>query len=146
MSRSTLVAYGQQLNDPQVHECMVQPVHAVSLLNYRVNTALTFSRISSSGSYDNTGKSLRASDGCYTKYFAGQPFDLNRILFNNATFNELAYKQYSPLYLSCVLILIIQAAIVQQGLARTTFALSYGLSFATISATASPPQLNPNTG
>ncbi|EKM53153.1 uncharacterized protein PHACADRAFT_197581 [Phanerochaete carnosa HHB-10118-sp] len=57
--------------------------------------------ISSSASFDNTG----------------HPYNVSRILYSNATFNEEAYKEYSPLYLS------------------TTFALSYGLSFATISAT-----------
>ncbi|KIP05875.1 hypothetical protein PHLGIDRAFT_73529, partial [Phlebiopsis gigantea 11061_1 CR5-6] len=57
--------------------------------------------ISSPGSYDNTGR----------------PYNLTRILYANATFNEAGYKEYSPLYIS------------------TTFALSYGLSFASISAT-----------
>nr|AGA20380.1 oligopeptide transporter 9 [Phanerodontia chrysosporium] len=57
--------------------------------------------ISSSGAFDNTG----------------QPYNLQRILYSNATFNEDAYEAYSPLYLS------------------TTFALSYGLSFASITAT-----------
>lgn len=57
--------------------------------------------ISSRTSYDNTGKA----------------YDVSRIINPDATFNEEAYKAYSPLFLS------------------TTFAISYGLSFASITAT-----------
>ncbi|EJD53618.1 OPT oligopeptide transporter [Auricularia subglabra TFB-10046 SS5] len=46
-----------------------------------------------------------------------KPYDVKRILNPDATINMTAYKEYSPLFLS------------------TTFALSYGLSFASITAT-----------
>ena len=35
-------------------------------------------------------------------YWPGKSYDLSRILYPNATFNEAAYKEYSPLYLSYV--------------------------------------------
>lgn len=54
--------------------------------------------ISSTHSFDNTGKS----------------YDVSRIISNGTNFDEAKYKAYSPLFLS------------------TTFALSYGLSFASI--------------
>ncbi|KAK7443795.1 hypothetical protein VKT23_015576 [Stygiomarasmius scandens] len=57
--------------------------------------------ISSRGSYNNTG-------GTY---------DVSRITNPDGTFNEEAYQNYSPLFIS------------------TTFAVSYGLSFASITAT-----------
>ena len=47
----------------------------------------------------------------------GSQYDLNRILRPNGTFDEAAYHSYSPLFLS------------------TTFVMSYGLSFAAITAT-----------
>ncbi|KAI0327741.1 OPT oligopeptide transporter [Cubamyces sp. BRFM 1775] len=47
----------------------------------------------------------------------GRPYNLSRILNSDATFNEEAYKAYSPLFLSA------------------TFAISYGLAFASITAT-----------
>ncbi|TFK38368.1 oligopeptide transporter [Crucibulum laeve] len=57
--------------------------------------------ISSRGSFDNTGAA----------------YDVTQIINSDSTFNEEAYRKYSPLYLS------------------TTFAISYGLSFASITAT-----------
>lgn len=57
--------------------------------------------ISSRYSYDNTG----------------QRYNVTRIVNPDSTFNEEAYRNYSPLYLS------------------TTFAVTYGLSFASITAT-----------
>ncbi|KAK7019514.1 OPT oligopeptide transporter [Favolaschia claudopus] len=57
--------------------------------------------ISSGGSFDNTGHS----------------YNVKKILTADNTFDEEAYKAYSPLFLS------------------TTFAISYGLSFASITAT-----------
>ncbi len=57
--------------------------------------------ISSPGSLDNTGAE----------------YNVSLILNADSTFNEEAYKAYSPLFLS------------------TTFALSYGLSFASITST-----------
>lgn len=47
----------------------------------------------------------------------GQPYDVMRILTPEMTFNQTAYSEYSPLFLS------------------TTFAVSYGLSFAAITST-----------
>ncbi|KAI0746429.1 small oligopeptide transporter [Daedaleopsis nitida] len=47
----------------------------------------------------------------------GKPYNLSRILHPDATFNIEAYKAYSPLYLSA------------------NFAISYGLGFASITAT-----------
>ncbi|KAJ8488073.1 hypothetical protein ONZ51_g3778 [Trametes cubensis] len=47
----------------------------------------------------------------------GRPYNLSRILNDDATFNKEAYKAYSPLFLSA------------------TFAISYGLAFASITAT-----------
>ena len=57
--------------------------------------------ISSSSSFDNTGKK----------------YNVLKIVNPDTTFNQEKYDAYSPLYLS------------------TTFALSYGLSFATMTAT-----------
>ncbi|EJD46182.1 oligopeptide transporter [Auricularia subglabra TFB-10046 SS5] len=47
----------------------------------------------------------------------GTPYDVSRVLTSDKTFNETAYSEYSPLFLS------------------TSFALSYGLSFAAITST-----------
>lgn len=47
----------------------------------------------------------------------GQSYDVSKIINDDATINVAKYEQYSPLFLS------------------TTFALSYGLSFASITAT-----------
>ncbi|KZV83488.1 small oligopeptide transporter [Exidia glandulosa HHB12029] len=47
----------------------------------------------------------------------GAPYNVSRVLTEIQTFNETAYHEYSPLFLS------------------TTFALSYGLSFAAITST-----------
>ncbi|KII89388.1 hypothetical protein PLICRDRAFT_41036 [Plicaturopsis crispa FD-325 SS-3] len=47
----------------------------------------------------------------------GAVYDVTQILNADTTFNETAYKEYSPLFLS------------------TTFALNYGISFASITAT-----------
>ena len=47
----------------------------------------------------------------------GRPYNLTRILNPDSTFNLQAYKSYSPLFLSA------------------TFAISYGLAFASITAT-----------
>lgn len=47
----------------------------------------------------------------------GQEYDVNRILTPDATLDIVKYKAYSPLYLP------------------TAFAVSYGLSFASITAT-----------
>ncbi|KAF9560594.1 oligopeptide transporter [Agrocybe pediades] len=47
----------------------------------------------------------------------GKAYDVSQIINADATFNQAAYEKYSPLYIS------------------TTFAISYGLSFASITAT-----------
>lgn len=47
----------------------------------------------------------------------GETYNVSRIINADSTFNEVEYKAYSPLFLS------------------TTFAISYGLSFASITAT-----------
>lgn len=47
----------------------------------------------------------------------GAPYDVSKILNPDITFNREAYEAYSPLFLS------------------TTFALNYGISFASITAT-----------
>ncbi|KAI0759419.1 small oligopeptide transporter [Trametes elegans] len=60
-----------------------------------------FMPISALGPYDNRG----------------QPYNVSRILNPDSTFNEEAYRNYSPLFLSA------------------TFAISYGLAFASITAT-----------
>ena len=56
-----------------------------------------------------------SSDSSYDN--TGAPYDVSRIVTPEGTFDYEKYKQYSPLFLS------------------TTFALSYGLSFASITAT-----------
>ncbi|KAH9855546.1 small oligopeptide transporter [Lenzites betulinus] len=56
-----------------------------------------------------------SSSGPYDN--TGKPYNLTRILNADATFNHQAYKDYSPLFLSA------------------TFAISYGLAFASITAT-----------
>ncbi|KAJ7323290.1 oligopeptide transporter [Mycena albidolilacea] len=70
---------------------------------------------------------LYFSNTWYSKYMTissthsfdntGKYYDVTRILTADSTFDEESYKNYSPLFLS------------------TTFALSYGLSFASITAT-----------
>jgi hypothetical protein len=70
---------------------------------------------------------LYFSNTWYSKYMTissthsfdntGKYYDVTRILTADSTFDEESYKHYSPLFLS------------------TTFALSYGLSFASITAT-----------
>ncbi|KAJ8475318.1 hypothetical protein ONZ45_g6159 [Pleurotus djamor] len=56
-----------------------------------------------------------SSRGSFTN--TGARYDVQRIINEDASFNQEAYSAYSPLYLS------------------TTFAISYGLSFASITAT-----------
>ncbi|KAI0827216.1 small oligopeptide transporter [Trametes gibbosa] len=56
-----------------------------------------------------------SSSGPYDN--TGKPYNLTRILNPDSTFNHQAYKDYSPLFLSA------------------TFAISYGLAFASITAT-----------
>ncbi|KAF9530833.1 OPT oligopeptide transporter [Crepidotus variabilis] len=56
-----------------------------------------------------------SSRGSYTN--TGEKYDVSQILNDDTTFNQEKYSAYSPLYLS------------------TTFAISYGLSFASITST-----------
>jgi OPT family oligopeptide transporter len=56
-----------------------------------------------------------SSRGSFDRF--GQPYNVTNIINDNLTLNLQSYKEYSPLFLS------------------TTFALSYGLSFASITAT-----------
>jgi len=56
-----------------------------------------------------------SSRGSFTN--TGKKYDVQKIINPDSTFNQEAYEAYSPLYLS------------------TTFAISYGLSFASITAT-----------
>lgn len=71
------------------------------------------------------------------RYHIGLPYDINKVLNSDATFNEEAYKSYSPLFLSYVLSMIYVGSYLMFRCEwlRTTFAISYGLSFASISAT-----------
>ena len=61
---------------------------------------LTTCRVSSRGSYDNMGK----------------PYDLNRITNADGTINMAAFKEYSPLYLSCVsaLLLVLRTTLMRR--------------------------------
>lgn len=68
--------------------------------------------------YTNTWDSKYMTISSRTSYdHFGKPYNVTRILNPDATLNLQAYKEYSPLFLS------------------TVFALSYGLSFASITAT-----------
>lgn len=63
----------------------------------------------------------------------GAQYDVFRILAPQATLDEEAYKRYSPLFLSYGLFLFLYRWIVMRSSA--SFAVSYGTSFATITAT-----------
>ncbi|KAF9444401.1 OPT oligopeptide transporter [Macrolepiota fuliginosa MF-IS2] len=68
--------------------------------------------------YTNTWNSMYmpiSSRGSFDRF--GETYNVTQILNDDATFNEEAYQAYSPLFIS------------------TTFAISYGLSFASITAT-----------
>ncbi|KAI1798482.1 OPT oligopeptide transporter [Ganoderma leucocontextum] len=76
--------------------------------------------ISALGPFDNTGGAILSAffpRYAYTTAYAGRPYNLTRIINPDSTFNLEAYKSYSPLFLSA------------------TFAISYGLAFASITAT-----------
>jgi hypothetical protein len=82
--------------------------------------------ISSRGSFDNTGNA----------------YDVSRILNDDTTINIEAYHNYSPLFLSSVQYsysspphLSCLPLSVYSHAYSTTFAISYGLSFASITAT-----------
>lgn len=69
-------------------------------------------------------------------YAPGNAYDLSRIVFPNTTFNRIAYEEYSPLFLSWVPSPFFKLQ-PSWNSSSTTFALSYGLSFASITATVS---------
>ncbi|PNY26935.1 Uncharacterized protein TCAP_03124 [Tolypocladium capitatum] len=75
-------------------------VFGSSVLHYSGAWYAQFLPMSDANTYDNTGR----------------PYNTSRILSADYTFDEEAYRNYSPLFLS------------------TTFAMSYGLSFAAISS------------
>ncbi len=92
----------------------------------KFNTVLSLSydfispSISALGPFDNTGGAVLTAhlpQCAYYIAYSGQPYNLTRILNADSTFNLEAYKSYSPLFLSA------------------TFAISYGLAFASITAT-----------
>lgn len=69
----------------------------------------------------------------------GKPYNLTRILNADSTFNHEAYKAYSPLFLSYASFFAAtsQRCILTDRTATisATFAISYGLAFASITAT-----------
>ncbi|KAG6856129.1 hypothetical protein H0H87_007188, partial [Tephrocybe sp. NHM501043] len=68
--------------------------------------------------YTNTWNSMYLPISSRTSFDnTGAPYDVTKIINPDSTFNQEAYSAYSPLFLS------------------TTFAISYGLSFASITAT-----------
>lgn len=73
--------------------------------------------MSDSSTYDNTGAS----------------YNVSRILTDKFTLNEEAYKQYSPLFLRCA-DPTTYTPLRRLILHSTTFAMSYGLSFAAIAS------------
>ncbi|KAF7546861.1 hypothetical protein G7046_g9183 [Stylonectria norvegica] len=94
---------------------LIPPWHAIA--NTLIGVVTFFIIFSSFFHYGGTwyGQYLPMSDmGTYDN--TGAPYNTSRILNADLTLNEEAYKNYSPLFLS------------------TTFALSYGLSFAAISS------------
>lgn len=64
----------------------------------------------------------------------GSGYNVTRILTAQATIDEAAYKAYSPLFISYVIVLL---AFFRHGLidCSATFAVAYGMSFASITAT-----------
>lgn len=95
----------------------------LALCRFRVCSHSAGNSMSSRSSYDNTGKR----------------YNVTRIINPDSSFNEAAYKAYSPLYLSYVprwsawyRYLTNRLPLL---LCRATFAMAYGLSFASITAT-----------
>lgn len=74
-------------------------------------------RMMSSHMFDNTG---------------GQ-YNVTRILTPQSTLDEAAYKEYSPLFLSYVVVTL--SFVIDLSGCSASFAMAYGLSFATITAT-----------
>lgn len=63
----------------------------------------------------------------------GAQYNVSRILAPQATLDEEAYKLYSPLFLSYAPIRLLDCQILMGS--STSFAMSYGTSFASITAT-----------
>jgi len=87
------------------HQHMEQQVHAVSHAAYLTIMKISLKRYLCSIS----------SRGSFDN--KGKKYDVTKIINPDATFNQEEYENYSPLFIS------------------TTFAISYGLSFASITAT-----------
>ena len=73
-------------------------------------------------------------------FFVGKIYNTTRVLFSDATFNETAYKDYSPLFLPYVppsksYLLNSKCLFNDLLLYRISFAVSYGITFAAITAT-----------
>ena len=63
----------------------------------------------------------------------GGQYNVSRILTPQSTLDEEAYKQYSPLFLSYVFVtFLFSFGLISRS---ASFAMAYGLSFATITAT-----------
>ncbi|KAK3943027.1 OPT family small oligopeptide transporter [Diplogelasinospora grovesii] len=94
---------------------LIPPWHAIA--NTLIGVVVFFLFLASVLHYSGTwyAQFLPMSDSS-TYDNTGSPYNVSRILTPEFTLNEEAYKNYSPLFLS------------------TTFALSYGLSFAAISS------------
>lgn len=65
----------------------------------------------------------------------GAVYKVHRILNEDGTFNLERYKAYSPLFLSCVPLVGCAWLLAVTPAPSTSFAISYGLSFASITAT-----------
>jgi len=93
----------------------------VFILLYKFPSTHQNKRISSRGSYDNTG----------------QPYNVTQIINADSSFNEAKYKAYSPLFLSFVIFTWINNnnLVLFKLLYSATFAMAYGVSFASITAT-----------
>jgi hypothetical protein len=104
---------------PQVHEYVVLNVYAVRAIVFTQNPSPTIRlcRMMSSHMFDNTGRQ----------------YNVSRILTPQSTLDEEAYKQYSPLFLSFVVVTFSFSHEFIE--CSASFAMAYGLSFATITAT-----------
>ena len=65
----------------------------------------------------------------------GSVYEVNRVLNEDGTFNLEQYKAYSPLFLSFVSLVRRASQLLVTPTFRTSFAIAYGLSFASITAT-----------
>ena len=65
----------------------------------------------------------------------GQEYEVGRVLNEDGTFDLEQYKAYSPLFLSCVPLIRRTSLLSMTPASSTSFAIAYGLSFASITAT-----------